>query len=78
MEQTCRVCGVYVPPGFTNCDHCNEKTNKAKAKEAETLKDVSGSGKSEIASLDAKFDEESGGELSQFKASSLVDPLNLN
>ncbi len=28
--QTCRVCGVRVPAGFTNCDGCFHKTDDVK------------------------------------------------
>ncbi len=29
--QQCRVCGIRVPAGFTNCDGCYHKTDKTKA-----------------------------------------------
>ena len=31
--QACRVCGVRIPAGFTNCDNCYHKTDKVKAEE---------------------------------------------
>lgn len=41
MAQTCRVCGVHVPSGFTNCDGCYYKTDEAKAEEIDFLKHIS-------------------------------------
>ncbi len=36
--QTCRVCGVRVPAGFTNCDGCYHKADAAEAKGIKPLK----------------------------------------
>lgn len=38
--QTCRVCGVRVPAGFTNCDGCYHKTDR-RMKEEKFLRPVS-------------------------------------
>jgi len=38
--QTCRVCGVYVPAGFTNCDGCYHKTDKAREKGSAYLQPI--------------------------------------
>ena len=40
MGQTCRVCGVHIASGFTFCDTCYYKTNKAKADELKVLKRI--------------------------------------
>lgn len=41
MGQTCRVCGVCVASGFTNCDACYYKSNEAKIDEIKLLKHIS-------------------------------------
>jgi hypothetical protein len=35
--QTCRVCGVRVPAGFTNCDGCYEKKDQPKETKTKRL-----------------------------------------
>lgn len=45
MGQTCRVCGIHVPSGFTNCNSCYFETNKAKEEEIKLLKYASKLGK---------------------------------
>ena len=55
MAQTCRVCGVHVPSGFTNCDSCYYKTNEDKAEEIRLLKPVLKLGKLEVPQMNKKF-----------------------
>ncbi len=43
--QACRVCGVHVPSGFTNCDGCYHRMEKAKVEEISYLQAVSNPGK---------------------------------
>lgn len=47
MGQTCRVCGVKVPSGFTNCDGCYGKMMEADAEEIKLTKHVSKRGRPE-------------------------------
>lgn len=35
--QTCRICGVDIPSGFTNCDGCYHKTDFIKTEAAKIL-----------------------------------------
>lgn len=35
VYQKCRVCGVRIPSGFTNCDACYYKADKTERKEGQ-------------------------------------------
>ena len=38
VYQLCRVCGVQIPSGFTNCDECYAKPSEADSDDAEKRK----------------------------------------
>jgi ribosomal protein L40E len=46
--QSCRICGIRVPAGFTNCNSCYYKSDGMKADDAGRLSSGSGPAKQKL------------------------------